>query len=130
MKIKPSYLSLFLILFLFIAGCQAEPTAAPTAMIESPLPTKIPATVGPTATLIPTPDPALNAILQEVQGGVGIELPLPPGSLLRFRLRKTDKLEFDPPISFAANDYDSKLVDVEDGRIIFRSIIEHFKETG
>jgi len=39
--------------------------------------------------------------------------------ILRFRLRKTDRVEFDPPISFAANDYDSKLVGVEDGKICF-----------
>lgn len=39
--------------------------------------------------------------------------------LLRFRLRKVDRVEFDPPISFAANDYDSRQVEVEDGRICF-----------
>lgn len=39
--------------------------------------------------------------------------------LIRFRLRKTDRIEFDPPISFAANDYDSQLVTLEEGRICF-----------
>lgn len=39
--------------------------------------------------------------------------------LLRFMLRKTDKLEFEQPVSFAANDYDSKEVEERDGRICF-----------
>lgn len=39
--------------------------------------------------------------------------------LIRFRLRKTDRIEFDPPISFDANDYDSKMITVEEGRICF-----------
>jgi len=39
--------------------------------------------------------------------------------LIRFRLRKTDKLEFAFPVSFHANDYDSKEVEERDGRICF-----------
>jgi hypothetical protein len=40
-------------------------------------------------------------------------------TLLRFRLRKTDKLEFDSPVSFHANDYDSQHVEERDGKICF-----------
>lgn len=39
--------------------------------------------------------------------------------LLRFLLRETDKMEFEHPVSFAANDYDSKEVEERDGRICF-----------
>lgn len=38
---------------------------------------------------------------------------------LRFRLRKVDKMEFTDPISFNANDYDSKHLEVADGKIQF-----------
>ena len=39
--------------------------------------------------------------------------------LLRFRLRKIDKMEFETPVSFNANDYDSKEVEVRDEKICF-----------
>ena len=39
---------------------------------------------------------------------------------LRFSLRATDKVVFEEPISFEANDYDSQHVDVAEGRIRFR----------
>ena len=50
-------------------------------------------------------------------------------ALLRFRLRKVDKVEFDPPISFEANDYDSQEVDVQDGRICFVQKAAGFERT-
>ncbi len=74
MKRKTSCFRIFLILFLIlsggIVGCRAEATSAPT--VESPPqpPTEPIATVIPTAILVPTPAPTLNAILQEVEGGV------------------------------------------------------------
>lgn len=49
--------------------------------------------------------------------------------LLRFRLRKTDKNEFDPPISFNANDYDSQNIEVEDGCICFVQAAAGFERT-
>ena len=47
---------IFLALILFLAGCQAEPGIAPVSVpteivAEVPPPTKIPATIVPTATL-------------------------------------------------------------------------------
>lgn len=39
--------------------------------------------------------------------------------LIRFTLRKTDKIVFETPVSFYANDYDSKEVEEENGRICF-----------
>ena len=39
--------------------------------------------------------------------------------IMRFRLRSVDKLKFEPPISFAANDYDSRQIEIGDGRINF-----------
>lgn len=39
--------------------------------------------------------------------------------ILRFLLRKTDKILFDTPVSFSANDYDSREVEERDGKICF-----------
>lgn len=39
--------------------------------------------------------------------------------LIKFRLRKTDKMEFNEPVSFNANDYDSQEIEVRNGNICF-----------
>jgi len=48
-------------------------------------------------------------------------------ALLRFRLRKTDKLEFDTPVSFNANDYDSQVVEQKGDKICFVQSAAGFK---
>lgn len=40
--------------------------------------------------------------------------------IMRFRLRKNERA-FEAPVSFNANDYDSSLFEVEEGRIVFRT---------